>query len=82
MTVDWCCGMSIDVTGLRVRVIILGSRMFLRLGFHLVGISFCACGLRRIRSGRRATFEAGELLHPCREGSAAALTICTFQHIG
>ena len=82
MTVDRCCGVPIDVTRLGVRVIVLGSWMFLRLRFHLVGISFCACRLCRIRSGRRATFEVGELPHPRREGSATALTICTFQHIG
>lgn len=70
---------AIDVTRLGVGIVVFESRLLLRLRLHLVGISLCA--RRLIRVSCRRTFEAGKLLHPCRERSAAALTICTIWHL-
>jgi hypothetical protein len=80
VTINWRGSVTVYVAGLGVWVVVLRRRLFLRMGFHLVGISFRACRLIRI-CGRRA-LEVGELLHPCREGTAPALTICTVWHLG
>jgi hypothetical protein len=66
---------------LGIWIVILGGDLLLRARFHLVCISFCRG--YTIRFGcRRATFEVCELLHPCRKGTAAALTIWTIWHLG
>lgn len=40
MTINWRGSVTVYVAGLGVWVVVLRRRLFLRMGFHLVGISF------------------------------------------
>ena len=80
VTIHWHRSVAVYMAGLGVRVVVLRRQLFLRMRFHLVGIPLRACRLIRI-CGRRA-FKVRKLLHPCREWSATALTICTVWHLG
>jgi hypothetical protein len=74
------CSRSVPVHGarLRVRIVVFGWSLLLRIRLHLVGIPLRA---RRIRiSCGGTTFEVGKLLHPCRERTAAYGAICAVWH--
>ena len=66
---------------LGIWIVVLGDTLFLRARFHLVCVSFRGGEGVRIRC-RGASLEVCELLHPCREGTAATLTVWSIWHLG